>query len=320
MLNKIKKIKRYFLIAAVVIFSTALIIGVFYIRSIYQALVLNNEDKLPPLVVSVINKLSHHEEKPAPVVQKLEETIQIPEGWTTRDIGEYFENSGKWQSEEFLEVTGFPLIDYRRNKKNPPLEDLSSKFTFLADKPKYYGLEGYLFPDTYRIYASSTVSDVIDKMLSNFDKKLTPKMRADIKTQGKSIYTIVTMASIIEKEAPIDYQKNDNRDARIISGIFWHRLKIGQALQSDATLSYVLNDNEPSHSGRDLEVDSLYNTYKYRDLPPGPICNPGILAIQAAIYPIDTNYNYFLTPKGKDTVVYAETYEGHLKNKYQYLR
>jgi len=145
-------------------------------------------------------------------------------------------------------------------------------------------------------------------------------MRADIKAQKKTIYDIVTMASIIEKEAPIDYQKDDNHDARIISGIFWGRLKIGQALQSDATLSYILNDNEPSHSGADLKVDSPYNTYKYRGLPPGPICNPGILAIEAAIYPLATDYNYFLTPKGKGTVIYAKDYEEHLKNKYQYLR
>lgn len=320
MLNKIKKIKRYFLIILFILASTALVIGIFYSRLLYLALVIDNEDKMPPLIVKLIDKVSGHQQAPVPVVLKTEETIQIPEGWTTRDIGQYFENLGKWQSEEFLEVAGFPLVDYRRDKDMPPLSDRSEKFDFLSDKPKHYGLEGFLFPDTYRIYASSTVSDVIDKMLANFDKKLTSKMRADIKAQGKSIYSIVTMASIIEKEAPIDYQKDNNRDARIISGIFWHRLKIGQALQSDATLSYILNDNEPSHSGSDLEVNSSYNTYKYRGLPPGPICNPGLLALEAAIYPIDTDYNYFLTPKGKNTVVYAETYEGHLKNKYKYLR
>jgi UPF0755 protein len=253
-------------------------------------------------------------------VPKPEETIQILEGWTSRDIGQYFERLGKWQSEEFLEVAGFPQVDYRRNKEMPPLKDLSDRYPFLKDKPKYYGLEGYLFPDTYRIYASSTVAEVIDKMLSNFDVKLTAKMRADIKTQKRTIYEIVTMASIIEKEAPLDYQKNDNHDARIISGIFWNRLKVGQALQSDATLSYILNDNQPSHSGQDLEVVSPYNTYKYRGLPPGPICNPGILAIEAAIYPLSTDYNYFLTPKGKETVIYAKTYEEHLQNKYKYLK
>ncbi|MFA5155007.1 MAG: endolytic transglycosylase MltG [Patescibacteria group bacterium] len=258
---------------------------------------------------------------PAPViVPRAEETIQIPEGRTSRDIGQYFERLGKWQSEEFLEVAGFPQVDYRQAKDLPPLKDRSAEFDFLADKPKYYGLEGYLFPDTYRIYASSTVPEVIDKMLGNFGQKLTPQLRAEIKAQGKTIYEIVTMASLIEKEAPLDYQQNDNRDARIISGIFWDRLKIGQPLQSDATLSYILNDNQPSHSGKDLEVDSPYNTYRHRGLPPGPICNPGLLAIEAAIYPLSTDYNYFLTPPDKPEVIYARTYEQHLQNKYKYLK
>lgn len=305
---------------AAIFLVTAVIIGLFFFRSLYQTLIVDNEQKFPSVIVRIIARLSGRQEAANKVVPKAEETIQILEGWTSRDIGQYFERAGKWQSEEFLEVTGFPQVDYRRNKDLPRPKDLSTDFSFLADKPEYYGLEGYLFPDTYRIYASSTVTDVIYKMLSNFDEKLTPPMRADIKAQGKTVYSIVTMASIIEKEAALDYQKNDNRDARIISGIFWYRLKIGQALQSDATLSYILSDNEPSHSGQDLENTSLYNTYKYRGLPPGPICNPGRLAIEAAIYPLATDYNYFLTPKGKDTIVYAKSYEEHLQNKYKYLR
>lgn len=305
---------------AAIFLVTVLIIGLFFFRSLYRSLVIDNEQNFPPLIARIIAKLDGRQEAANKIIPKAEETIQILEGWTSRDISQYFERTGKWPSEEFLEVVGFPQVDYRRNKDLPRLKDLSADFPFLADKPEYYGLEGYLFPDTYRIYASSTVTDVIYKMLGNFDNKLTPQMRADIKAQGKTIYDIVTMASIIEKEAALDYQKNDNYDARIISGIFWHRLKIGQALQSDATLSYVLNDNEPSHSGQDLDNTSPYNTYKYRGLPPGPICNPGRLAIEAAIHPLDTDYNYFLTPKGKDTIVYAKSYEEHLKNKYKYLR
>jgi UPF0755 protein len=128
------------------------------------------------------------------------------------------------------------------------------------------------------------------------------------------------MASIVAKEAPINYHQDDNRDARIIAGIFWKRIKNRQALQSDATISYVLDDNVASHKLRDLEIDSLYNTYKYRDLPPGPISNPGILAIKAAIYPLESEYNYFLTPPNKKIVIYAKSYDGHLKNKYKYLK
>ena len=312
------KIVKYFLIVAAIILATGFIIGIFYIRVAYHALIAD-ENNFPPIVATILEKLTR--QKPAPIpVAKSEDTITILEGWTSRDIGLYFEREGRWQNEEFLEVAGYPQIDYRYNKKLPALEDFSTKFDFLADKPKYYGLEGYLFPDTYRVYASSTVTEVITKMLDNFDKKLTPQMRADIKAQGKSIYEIVTLASIIEKEAPINYSTGDNRDARIIAGIFYNRLRSGQALQSDATLSYIYGDNDPSHSGSALENTSPYNTYKYRGLPPGPICNPGILAIEAAIYPLATDYNYFLTPKGKTEVIYARTYDEHLQNKYKYLK
>jgi len=314
-----KRLIKYFSLAAAIFLATVLVVGLFFIRFVYKALVLDNEKKFPPLIVRLIDKLTPPPPVPA-AIPKPEETIRILEGWTSRDIGQYFERQGKWPNEEFFAVVGWPQLDYRRNKEKPALPDWSDEFSFLADKPKYYGLEGYLFPDTYRIYASSTITDVVEKMLENFDKKLTAEMRADIKKQGQSIYDIITMASIIEKEAPLDYQTGDNRDARIISGIFWNRLKIGQGLQSDATLTYIFGDNNPQHSGKDLEVDSLYNTYKYRGLPPGPICNPGILAIEAAIYPLATDYYYFLTPLGKNEVIYAHTNEEHNRNKAQYLK
>ncbi len=314
-----RKLIKYFSIVVAVLVMTVIIVGFFYIRSVYKALVTDNEKNFPPFIVSLIDKLARRE--PAPAIQPpAEETIRVLEGWTNSDIARYFASEGKWSSNQFLEAAGLPRVDYRYNKKAPVLKDWSDEFSFLADKPKYYGLEGYLFPDTYRIYASSTVADVIEKMLGNFDAKLTAKMRTDIKKQGKSIYEIITMASIIEKEAPINYQKDDNRDARIISGIFWNRLEIGIALGSDATLTYIFGDNDPAHSIKDTKVDSPYNTYKYRGLPPGPICNPGIVAIEAAIYPLATDYLYFLTPLGKNEVIYAHTNEEHSANKYKYLK
>lgn len=313
-----KKAVKYFLVTSTIILATALIVSLFSLRYIFQVLVVDNEDRLPPTIAHLVDRLSGRQEREQPPTRP-EDTIQILEGWTSRDIGQYFERQGRWQSEEFLERAGFPQVDYRSSKEMPALKDWSSDFSFLKDKPEYYGLEGYLFPDTYRIYSTSTVDEVIEKMLVNFDRKLTPQMRADIEKQGKSIYAVITMASLIEKEAPLNYGQGDNRDARIISGIFWRRLKIGQGLQSDATLSYILSDTKAQHSGQELEIDSPYNTYKYRGLPPGPICNPGILAIKAAIYPLATDYNYFLTTSDR-RVIYARTYDEHLQNKYQYLR
>lgn len=317
-----KKLVKYFLIAAAIFLVTATVIGCFYFHYVCRtiaSIIIENENNFPAPLVKLANKLV----APSPAADapvKLEDTIQIIEGWTNRDISQYFERQGKWPSKDFFAVVGQPQVDYRTDKSQPMPPDFSQKFSFLNDKPKYYGLEGYLFPDTYRVYASSTATEVVEKMLANFDDKLTPQMRADIKKQGKTIYEIIIMASIIEKEAPIDYRPDGDRDARIISGIFWDRLKIGQALQSDATLSYIFNDNNPQHSGSQLDASSPYNTYKYRDLPPGPICNPGLIAIKAAIYPLKTDYNYFLTPKGKGQVIYAKTYEEHLQNKYRYLK
>ena len=307
----IKKIGKYFFLSALVLFATAIVIVVFFIKTIA------NFDK-PPFISSLINKLKKPE--PVVIVPAEEKTIRILEGWSLRDVSGVLEDKEISNEDEFFKITGKPQTDYRRVAKDSYPFDFSEEFSFLTDKPKHYGLEGYLFPDTYRVYASSTPIDVVRRLLSNFDKKLTLDLRQEISRQGRTIYEVITLASLIEKEAPIDYQSGDNTDAKLIAGIFLNRLEIGQGLQADATLSYIFNDNKPAHSGIELEVDSPYNTYKYRGLPPGPICNPGILAIEAAVYPTESDYYYFLTPKGKREVIYARTYEEHLNNKYKYLR
>lgn len=240
----------------------------------------------------------------SPIVYKEEKTLRVIEGYRNADISNLLVKNNLATDAEFVQAQK----DYNL-----------SKFSFLDDKPKGTDLEGYLYPDTYRVYASSTATEIITKMLSNFDQKLTTKMRADIASQGKTISEILTMASIIEKEAPISYAKGNNQDAKIISGIFWHRIKIGQALQSCATLAYVLGVDKEQYSSVDTKFPSPYNTYENPGLPPGPISNPGILAIEAAIYPTPSNYNYFLTPTGSKDIIYAATYEEHLRNKNKYL-
>ena len=307
----IKKIVKYFFLSALVLFITAIVIVVFFIKTIA------NFNK-PPFISDLINKLKKPE--PVVIVPAEEKTVRILEGWNLRDIADVLKDKEISNQEEFFKIAGKPQTDYRRVAEDTYPFDFSKEFSFLTDKPKHYGLEGYLFPDTYRVYASSTPVDVVRRFLSNFDKKLTPALRQEISKQGRTIYEVITLASLIEKEAPIDYQSGDNTDAKLIAGIFLNRLEIGQGLQADATLSYIFDDNKPAHSGTELEVDSPYNTYKYRGLPPGPICNPGILAIEAAVYPTESDYYYFLTPKGKREVIYARTYEEHLSNKYKYLR
>jgi UPF0755 protein len=251
-----------------------------------------------------------------PIVLKPERSVRLLEGWTNADMASYFEKEGIWSSDEFLFLVG----DYSRQKNLKAGLELEDRFDFLKDRPADKGLEGYLYPDTYRIFVDEAKPDeLIIRMLENFDKKLTTQMRADIAKQGKTIYEIITMASLVEKEAPINYATGDNKDAKIVAGIFWNRIEYGQALQSCASLAYVLGVNKPQYSTADTQIESPYNTYKYRNLPPGPVSNPGILAIEAAIYPTNTNYNYFLTPAGTKDMIYAATYEQHLINKNKYL-
>lgn len=245
-----------------------------------------------------------HEPEPEPVVYQEEKTVRLPEGANNKEVAKILAAAELLTEEEFFAA-----------QRNYP----SERFDFLADRPAGTDLEGYLYPDTYRFFASSTPEDILTRMLSNFDKKLSPDWRAEIAAQGKTISEIVTMASLVEKEAPIFYAQNDNTNAKIVAGIFWRRIENNQALQSCATLAYILGVNKPQYTTADTQTPSPFNTYIHPSLPPSPISNPGRLAIEAAIYPSDTNYNYFLTPAGTKDLVYAVTYEQHLANKRKYL-
>lgn len=241
-----------------------------------------------------------------------EKEITIIPGWTLRDIAKYLTDSGIASSSDFYKLAGEPLKDYTKSKNAPV--DFSADFSVLADKPKNYGLEGYLFPDTYRVYNDAAAEDVIKKMLGNLDEKLTPAMRADIKKQGKTIYQIITMASVIEKEV------SKKEDMKIVSGIFWNRIKAGMPLQSDATLTYALGENKAAHSLAETKLNLPYNTYYYRGLPPGPISNPSLEAITAAIYPAKTDYNYFLSRPDTGETIFSKTLDEHNRNKQKYLK
>lgn len=228
-------------------------------------------------------------------------TVLIPEGLTSAEsekilVGENLINKG-----EFTEA-----IKKENLKKYP-------KYEFLGDKPASAGLEGYLFPDTYRFFKDAKTEDIVIKMLENFDKKFTKEMRLEAAKQGETIFEVLTLASIIQKEV------SDSADMKIVAGVFKNRLSIGMALEADSTINFITGKKMPQAVLNDLKIDSAYNTYKYPGLPPGPISNPRLDAIKAAIWPEKTPYWYFLTaPDGK--VIYSKTYEEHLKNKAKYLR
>ena len=177
---------------------------------------------------------------------------------------------------------------------------------------KQFELEGYLFPDTYRFSKDDGIDRIIVKMRENFDRKIDNNLLGKIEQQGKTIEEIIIMASLLEKEVRSD------EDREIVSGIFWKRLGNNYPLQSCATIAYVLGEDKLRYSTEDTKVDSPYNTYQNIGFPPGPICNPGLSAIQAAIEPQDNDYNFFLSKPDGETV-FSKTLEEHNLNKAKYL-
>ena len=137
-------------------------------------------------------------------------------------------------------------------------------------------------------------------------------MRDDIQNQGESIFEVVTMASVLEKEV------RTAEDMKIASGIFWDRIGVGMPLQSCATIAYVLGTEKKQYSIADTQTPSPYNTYLNKGLPPGPIDNPGMNSILAAIYPTKTEYNYFLTDPATGRTIFSKTLEEHAANKAKY--
>ncbi len=171
--------------------------------------------------------------------------------------------------------------------------------------------EGYLFPDTYIFPPGADADSVIAVMRANFNTKIAP-LTGSIAASGHSLAAILTMASIIEKEARTLESK------KMISGILWRRIEIGMPLQVDAVFGYIFNRDTYSPSYADLKVDSPYNTYTHKGLPPWPINNPGLASIDAALNPTKTTYLFYLT--GRDNQMhYASTYASHLDNQHKYL-
>jgi len=173
-------------------------------------------------------------------------------------------------------------------------------------------LEGYLFPDTYYFPVDVTGEEVVKIMRENFEKKISP-YKEGIEKSGKTLKEIIIMASLIEKEVKTKEEKE------LVSGILWKRLESGIPLQVDATITYITKKKTTKISLEDLQIDSSYNTYKYKGLPPGPICNPGLESILAALYPKDSDYWYYLsTPEGK--TLFFKTLEEHNLAKAKYLK
>ncbi len=181
---------------------------------------------------------------------------------------------------------------------------------------RVYMLEGYLFPDTYEVYEDATEEEVITKMLDRFNEIYSRKYIERAEELDLTMDQVVILASIIEKEAkPFDFNK--------VSAVFYSRTALDMPLYSDATLGYILKTNAMEFSPAELDTDSPYNTYKYKGLPAGPISNPGVAAIEAALYPneqyIEEGYLFFcLMDPNTGALVFAKTAEEHAANVEKY--
>lgn len=196
--------------------------------------------------------------------------LAIPEGYTLRQVAAAVDEAALATKEEFLRAArarydpGFPL-------------------------PKL-GLEGYLLPETYRIDYGAQARQIVSQMLQQFRETVWEDLLHEQPShQGRSLPDIITLASLVEAEAKLD------RERPVIAGVLMNRLRLGQKLECDATVQYALGaDRKQRLLYKDLEVESEYNTYLHEGLPPGPICNPGVASIKAAMEPASVLYLYYV--------------------------
>ena len=233
-------------------------------------------------------------------------TVTFPEGFTILQIAQRLEENGVCSKDDFLKVC------------NEPYEGIE------IDNPeeRVFLLEGYVFADTYEFYLNSDAKAVLKKFIDNFNKRITPEIREKAANLGYTLDEILTLASIIQLECD-----KDITECATVSSVFHNRLKSPNfpKLQSDVTTFYITkklgtylgykeNTKLADQSEEIRRYIDLYSTYYCNGLPAGPICNPSIKAINAAVSPADTNYVYFLTDPSGEDFYYASTLAQHNKN------
>ncbi|MDD2370627.1 MAG: endolytic transglycosylase MltG [Firmicutes bacterium] len=227
--------------------------------------------------------------------------VTIPEGFVITQIATLLESKELGNKAEFLDLAKEGEFEYEF-------------LDFDAPSSLKYKLEGFVYPDTYYFYPEATSEEILKVLLDTFESKVWTKLKTASNKNGYDYFQILTLASIVEKEAVVDDERAK------IAGVFFNRLDIDMSLQSCATVQYALNKEKFSKvvTIAETQITSPYNTYKYPGLPPGPICNPGIKSIEAAINPDNNKYLFFVA-KGDGTHYFSLTYEEHLNaiQKYQ---
>ncbi|MEC9474316.1 MAG: endolytic transglycosylase MltG [Candidatus Neomarinimicrobiota bacterium] len=215
--------------------------------------------------------------------------VTILEGWSINEIAEKLHTSIKIDKKSFIKAS-----------QN---ENLLKKWDVNSNS-----FEGYLFPNTYQFTEDETAIEIINKMVSEYKKNITKKMRDRMSKMDLTENEVLTLASIIEGEAIYDSERPR------ISGVYHNRLNKGMRLQADPTIQYIINDSPRRLLNKDLKIKSPYNTYLNHGLPPGPINNPGIESIKAALYPEEIDFLYFVA-KGDGYHTFSKTEKEHNRAK-----
>lgn len=223
-------------------------------------------------------------------------TVTVPEGFSVEQLALRLEENGLFSAEDFLDEVNNGDFDFDFLGEIPDNSDIK------------YRLQGFLFPSTYNFYADSTPRDVINVLLGEFEKQYSSITE---KTADHDLFEIVTIASLIERESKLDSERAK------IAGVIENRLEDGMRLQIDAAVVYAISDGLYDVDRvlyKDLEVDSPYNVYKNYGLPVGPICNPGLKSIEAAMNPEKHDYLYYRTDDlaGDGSHIFTKTFDEHL--------
>lgn len=220
-------------------------------------------------------------------------TLTIPEGWTIDQIAARVQEKTGISASEFSTIASTRARDF--------------DFPFLTGE-KSASLQGYLFPKTYQVREGSTAEQVIRLMLAQYGRETAGIDMSYARSRNLTPRDVLIIASIIEREASVA------QDRPLVASVIYNRLKAGMRLQLDSTVMYILGNRNKLYT-KDLKVESPYNTYLHAGLPPGPIANPGIVAIDAAAAPARTSYLYYIMDHKDGSQSFAATYEQFLKLK-----
>ncbi len=223
-------------------------------------------------------------------------TITFPEGLTVTEIAEKLEEGGVCSKTDFI------------NAVQNPSDDILNELGISNKDERVFTLEGYVFPDTYEFYKNENAESVLMRFVDNFRSKITQTDKDRAEFLGYTMDEIITIASIIQEESG-----RTAEDAKV-SSVLHNRLKTGTKIECDVTITYLTDHCEPYlENGLTEDNKNNYNTYKCSALPKGPITNPGYASIQAALYPAETDFLFFVTDKDWN-YLYASTWAEHVAN------